>query len=464
MSALESLYRSRLGHAIARRAGLADPPQLRRGAVWPTGPLALAAAPHATLAADTLALMGRPTIPAPLDTADAVAGAAGADGSGATGTPLGALLIDATTMTRLDHLEMVRAASRPAMRALEASGRLIILAPEGGTDWEDAATARALDGIMRTISKELRRGATANLIRVAPGTTAGDLASTLTFCLQGRSAFVAGQAWRVGPSTAPHPPSGAGTAAGDAGTLAGRVVAVTGAARGIGAQMVQTLAAQGARVLCIDVPAARDALTAVAQVAGGVAVPVDITTPDAGGAIAAAAAAEAPHLHGIVHNAGITRDKSLANMDAARWEQVMRVNVEAQMAINTVLLDAHTPGGLDVGGRIVGVSSTSGLAGNKGQSNYAASKAAVAGLVAAMAPSLAPRGITVNAVAPGFIHTDMTAAIPWVQREIFQRSNALGQGGLPVDVAETVAYLLDPGSGGVTGQVVRVCGHNLVGA
>ncbi|MFV0287379.1 MAG: SDR family oxidoreductase, partial [Demequina sp.] len=116
------------------------------------------------------------------------------------------------------------------------------------------------------------------------------------------------------------------------------------------------------------------------------------------------------------------------------------------------------------GGRLVGIASTSGLAGNKGQTNYAASKAGVAGLVAAMAPEVASRGITVNAVAPGFIETEMTGRIPFVQREIFRRSNSLSQGGRPEDVAETIGYLLDPRSQGLTGQVIRVCGQNLVGA
>jgi 3-oxoacyl-[acyl-carrier protein] reductase len=140
------------------------------------------------------------------------------------------------------------------------------------------------------------------------------------------------------------------------------------------------------------------------------------------------------------------------------------VNLAAQLRINQVLLDPAADGGLADDGRIVGVSSTSGLAGNRGQTNYAASKAGVAGLVRAMAPDLSSRGITVNAVAPGFIETDMTARIPFVQREIFRRTNSLGQGGKPVDVAETIAYFLDPASAGVTGQVVRVCGQNLVGA
>ena len=167
-------------------------------------------------------------------------------------------------------------------------------------------------------------------------------------------------------------------------------------------------------------------------------------------------------LYAVVHNAGITRDRMLANLEEKGWAAVLQVNLAAQLRMNEALLDGRV-GGLVDGGSIVGISSTSGIAGNKGQANYATSKAAIVGLVRAMAPRLASRGITVNAVGPGFIETEMTAAIPYLQRTIFQRSNSLSQGGKPVDVAETIAYLADPASAGVTGQVVRVCGQSLVG-
>ncbi len=214
----------------------------------------------------------------------------------------------------------------------------------------------------------------------------------------------------------------------------------------------------------MDIPAAGEALAGVANEVGGTALHLDITAADAGEKIAAHVAQRGEELYGIVHNAGITRDKMLVNTDADRWASVLDVNLAAQMRINEVLLAKGTKGGLQDGGRIVGIASTSGLAGNKGQTNYAASKAGVAGLVAAMAPDLAPRGITVNAVAPGFIETAMTARIPFVQREVFRRTNSLSQGGNPDDVAETIGYLLDPASAGVSGQVIRVCGQNLVGA
>jgi 3-oxoacyl-[acyl-carrier protein] reductase len=210
-------------------------------------------------------------------------------------------------------------------------------------------------------------------------------------------------------------------------------------------------------------------LSSVANKIGGTALQLDITAADAGHRIAAHVAqrfGDAARVHTIVHNAGITRDKLLVNTDEERWGSVLEVNLAAQIRINDVLLDASLPGGLDEGGRIVGVASTSGIAGNRGQTNYAASKAGVIGLVHAMGADerLAQRGITVNAVAPGFIETEMTARVPMATREIGRRINSLQQGGRPVDVAETIAWFAQPASAAVTGRVLRVCGQSQLGA
>jgi 3-oxoacyl-[acyl-carrier protein] reductase len=119
---------------------------------------------------------------------------------------------------------------------------------------------------------------------------------------------------------------------------------------------------------------------------------------------------------------------------------------------------------MGAGGRIVAVSSVSGIAGNRGQTNYAASKAGMIGMVRALAPLVRERGITVNGVAPGFIETAMTATIPAATRTVGRRLNSLGQGGLPVDVAEAVGWLAEPEAAGVSGTVLRVCGQSLIGA
>jgi 3-oxoacyl-[acyl-carrier protein] reductase len=151
----------------------------------------------------------------------------------------------------------------------------------------------------------------------------------------------------------------------------------------------------------------------------------------------------------VVHNAGITRDKTLGRMTEDLWRKVLDVNLGAEQRIDAELFAREV---VREGGRIVCVSSISALAGNAGQANYATSKAGVIGLVQAYAPRVADRGVTINAVAPGFIETQMTAAMPVTLREAGRRMNSLSQGGLPVDVAETIAWLASPRPGGAGGD------------
>jgi 3-oxoacyl-[acyl-carrier protein] reductase len=143
------------------------------------------------------------------------------------------------------------------------------------------------------------------------------------------------------------------------------------------------------------------------------------------------------------------------------WRSVVAVNLTGPERITQSLL---AEGVLGEGGRVVVISSIAGIAGNNGQTNYAASKAGLIGMVSALAPSLAGRGVTINAVAPGFIETQMTAKIPIGIREAGRRLSSMLQGGQPVDVAETIAWYLSPASSGVTGNLVRVCGQALIGA
>jgi 3-oxoacyl-[acyl-carrier protein] reductase len=214
--------------------------------------------------------------------------------------------------------------------------------------------------------------------------------------------------------------------------------------------------------VAVDVPAAGESLAQVANEVAGTAIALDITVPDAGSRLAQQLRARHGGVDVVVHNAGITRDKLMVNMDADRWNAVMAVNLQAQLDVTQALLDAE--GVLRPGARVVSVSSQSGIAGNRGQTNYAASKAGIIGMVRAWAPEFAARGATINAVAPGFIVTEMTASMPLGTREVGSRINSLQQGGLPVDVAETIAWLAQPSSAGVNGQVVRVCGQSMLGA
>jgi 3-oxoacyl-[acyl-carrier protein] reductase len=365
-----------------------------------------------------------------------------------------AAVLDATAARTLDDLAAARAFLTPAVRRLAPSGRLLVLGPEPERDdVEAAAVAQALDGLVRSAGKEVRAGATANLLVVHPDAPPAAADSAVRFFLSARSAYVDGQVVRIGT------PLGAARETDP--PLAGRVAVVTGAARGIGAAIADTLARDGAAVVAVDVPAAGEALARVANRTGGTALQLDISAPDAARRLLAHVEERHGRLDVMVHNAGITRDKLLANMDAERWDAVLAVNLRAQLAINDALLGSAVLGD---SARIACISSTSGIAGNRGQTNYAASKAGVIGMVRALAPRLAERGATINAVAPGFIETEMTGRMPLGTREAGRRINSLRQGGLPVDVAETVAWLAQAGSGAVNGQVVRVCGQSILGA
>ena len=454
-SLIAGALNSPLGKKAMAAAGFAEATKLRRGEALPSGPLALGVVGESSAVADALAAVGLSAEPALIDSPETrTKDDKGRDQAPAYPAKIGAVLVDASQVATVDQLEQVRAVLRPAMRGLEPSGRVIIVAadPATASSVEQAAVRQALDGIMRSVGKELRAGATANLVQVADSTTPAQLGEVLQFLLSGRSAYVDGQPLVLADvATTPAPE--------------GRIVVVTGAARGIGAAIARRFAADGARVVVVDVPMAGEALAGVANELHGTALQLDITVPDAGARIAEHIAqryGDGARIGALVHCAGILRDRMLANLDEVRWASVLQVNLAAQLRMNEVLLDPSVAGGLADGARIVAVASTSGWAGNKGQTNYAASKAGVMGMVRALAPSVAERGIVVNGVAPGFIETDMTASIPVIDREIFRRSSSLLQGGKPADVAEAIVFLADPETP-MNGQVVRVCGQLIVG-
>jgi 3-oxoacyl-[acyl-carrier protein] reductase len=436
------------GSYLAKQLGIPQPPALRRYRVGDP-PLV-----------GSLLIGGEGRVVEPLRSAltedyDVVSNNLG----GRWADSFGGLVFDATGITKPEGLGALHDFFSPLLRNLGASGRVAVVGtvPEAAGSVDERIAQRALEGFTRSLAKELRRGATAQLVYLSPDARPAvtGLESTMRFILSAKSAYVDGQVFHVGAADATRPADWDQP-------LDGKIGIITGAARGIGATIAEVFARDGARVVAIDVESAADALADTATRVGGTALTVDVTAPDAVNTITEHLR---EHYDGradiLVNNAGITRDKLLANMDDDRWNAVMAVNLLAPLRLAQGLVDN---GSIGTGGRIVGLSSVAGIAGNRGQTNYATTKAGMIGITQALAPVLAEGGITINAVAPGFIETQMTAAIPVATREVGRRLSSLLQGGLPVDVAETIAYFASPASNAVTGNVIRVCGQAMMGA
>ena len=366
-----------------------------------------------------------------------------------------ALVFDASGFSEASDLNQLYYFFHPVMRKLTLNGRVLVLGRPHlqAQTGEQAAAMRALEGFARSVAKEVgKKSATAQTLYVENGAEA-NIDSSFRFLLSAKSCYVDAQVVNVVKTTPVEFPDWHKP-------LAGKVALVTGASRGIGESIARTLARDGAKVVGLDIPPAEADLSRVMAEIGGEVLLGDISSAEAPLLISDALKA----LGGgdiIVHNAGITRDKTLANMPEHWWNMTIDINLSAEERINHALFDNKT---LNDGGRIICVSSMNGIAGQTGQTNYAASKAGVIGYVQYMARPLLEKGITINAVAPGFIETAMTDAIPVITREIGRRLNSLSQGGKPVDVAETIAFFANPASAGVTGNIVRVCGQSLIGA
>lgn len=363
-----------------------------------------------------------------------------------------ALVFDASAIGSTSELLELHSFFHPTARRLQECSRAVVLGtPPGACASTEQATAqRALEGFTRSLGKEIGRGSTVQLVYVTPAAE-GLIASTLRFLLSPRSAYVSGQVIEIGPGAAYEQIDWERP-------LAGRTALVTGASRGIGESIAATLARDGAHVVGLDIPAMAEELERLEERLGGETLQLDITAEQAP-AVLAERFAEGLHI--LVHNAGVTKDRTIAKMPSERWSDLMEVNISSQERIDAQLLERNV---ISEHGRIVCLSSMNGIAGAAGQTNYATSKAAIIGRVHAMAPVLAEMGATINAVAPGFIETQMTAKMPLGPREAGRRMNSLAQGGLPQDVAETVAWFASPASGGVNGNVLRVCGQSLLGA
>jgi 3-oxoacyl-[acyl-carrier protein] reductase len=465
---------SPLGKSIATSLGLPAAPRLRRAkSGYAAQPLAeravlLGGSGKGELAAQLLgALDGAgagvqivPTHPglAPIKHAAAAAGINLKSEPGAEDRAAAAfaLVYDATGLSGPASLRELYDFYQSRVGRIPGSGRVLVLsrAPAEYKDAAGRAASQALRGFVRSLAKEVgKKGITVNLLEV--GRAADELlAGPVRFFLSEHAAFITGQVLPLaGPFAAARPLQEFTS------PLGGKVAVVTGAARGIGAAIAATLAREGAQVVGIDRPQEEGALGQTLAAFNGLGLPLDITAADAPARIAQ----ELGKLGGadiVVHNAGITRDKMLKNMPSHFWDQVLDVNFGAILRINDKLL----ADGLKDGARLVCISSIGGIGGNAGQTNYGATKAGVIGYVEALAPELARRGGAINAVAPGFIETQMTAAMPAVPREVGRRLSSLGQGGLPIDIAEAVTFFAGPLAAAANGCTLRVCGQNYFGA
>ena len=237
--------------------------------------------------------------------------------------------------------------------------------------------------------------------------------------------------------------------------MKGKVTVVTGASQGIGRTIAEFLAEKGSDIAVFDVADGSETVRTVeAKGARAAFFHTDVSDLSQVEKAVLAATNEMGGIDNLVNNAGVTRDKLLLRMSEDDWDQVMRVNLKGVFNCTKAVIRRL----VKTGGNIVNIASVAGLTGNRGQANYAASKAGVIGLTKSLAREYGERGIRVNAVAPGYIRTDMTASFNAKQREELVQATPLRRAGEPIDVARVVYFLLSEYASYVTGEVINVSG------
>ena len=234
-----------------------------------------------------------------------------------------------------------------------------------------------------------------------------------------------------------------------------QVAVITGSARGIGLAIAERFAAAGAKVVICDIDASAVAEAAAKLSGGALGIKADVTKAEEVTALFDQTVKELGRVDVVVNNAGITRDNFMLRMKEEDWDMVLDINLKGSFlvtkAASRIMMKQRS-------GRIVNISSVVGLTGNAGQANYSASKAGLIGLTKSSAKELAARGITVNAVAPGFIETEMTRAMPEAAREEFLKKVLISRAGTPDDIASAVMFLASDQASYITGQVLTVDG------
>jgi 3-oxoacyl-[acyl-carrier protein] reductase len=380
---------------------------------------------------------------------------AGSDGE----KKVDAIVCDTRGLNSVDELSLLHTHLSKASGRINKNGRLVMISGHNKADEVKSSTiAAGVGGFVKSFAKEYgAKGVTANMIRVEHGASAGSQKGCVEFLLSDRSSFITSQFFNVTNVSNTQ-------SATDLLSVSNKRIVVTGASRGIGESTVKLLHADGANVLLVDHPSMSDRLQTLAKQLNCGHLALDVTDKDAGAKLVEAAGKNYGdcRLDAVIHNAGITRDKSFKNMSDADFQSVIQVNLASFNRIDNVLLSNSSPV-LSAGSRLVYLSSINGIAGAFGQTNYSTTKAGIMGYVRAMAQTHGSKGIGFNAVAPGFIETEMTKKIPFLTRNVARHLNSLVQEGYPLDVAELIVFLSSQASAGLNGETIRVCGGNLVG-
>lgn len=362
-----------------------------------------------------------------------------------------ALVIDGRKVKDEVGLKQVFNQLQEGVKKIRSNGKVLVYSvqPELLTDAMHSTYQRALEGILRSLAKELGgRGTTVNLLKLPPNAELSDYTVPQEFFTSGRSAFISGQAISLNDAKSPT------------GDLSEKICVVTGGAGGIGSATVKRLASEGATVIIADIPQMEERatvlLTETVSFMGA-----DLTDEAARKQLLETIKEKHGRIDVLINNAGITRDKTLKNMPEHYWDDLIAINLTAVINLTE---DALEMGLIPEGGRIISTSSISGIAGNFGQTNYTATKAALIGYSASKAKELKAKGITINAIAPGYIETEMVKTMPLMTRIFAERLTSLAQAGKPEDIAEAMAFLAHPGSQSINGQVLRVCGGSFLGA
>jgi len=240
----------------------------------------------------------------------------------------------------------------------------------------------------------------------------------------------------------------------------GKVALITGGARGIGRATAQAFAAEGARVIVADVDADAAEATARALGGGAIGLGIDVADPQSVKSVVATALSRAERIDVLVNNAGITRDASLLKTSDEAWDAVIAVNLSGTFYMTREVAPHMVARG---SGAIINASSIVGVYGNFGQSNYVATKSGVIGMTRVWARELGRKGVRVNAIAPGFIATDMTAKMPEDVLEGMKKKTPLGRLGTPEDVARAYVFLASDEASFINGQVLGVDGGLVAG-